>query len=98
MNFNELSYYDDSLIYLQDYEEEIYYNNYRIQKTIDKISEIQLSDLSQLNNIIQCIICLDDFKIGQDVCILNCNHIFHHRCLYRNILEHQECPICRKKL
>ncbi len=45
-----------------------------------------------------CIICLNEFKIGQNIYTLPCSHIFHVRCLNKEIKIRQKCPICRKEL
>ena len=45
-----------------------------------------------------CIICLNEFKNGQNIYTLPCSHIFHVRCLNKEIRIRQKCPICRKKL
>ena len=44
-----------------------------------------------------CIICLQEFKNNQNIYKLSCNHIFHRRCLNKEIKFRQKCPICRKK-
>ena len=44
-----------------------------------------------------CIICLQEFKNGQNIYKLPCDHIFHVRCLNKEIKYRQKCPMCRKK-
>ena len=44
-----------------------------------------------------CIICLQEFKNNQKIYKLSCNHIFHIRCLNKEIKYRQKCPTCRKK-
>ena len=44
-----------------------------------------------------CIICLQEFKNGQNIYKLPCDHIFHIRCLNKEIKYRQKCPMCRKK-
>lgn len=43
-----------------------------------------------------CSICFDNYE-EDEVCVLNCQHRFHSKCILRwRILEHQEnCPLCR---
>ena len=44
----------------------------------------------------QCSICLFDFKLGEDVLLLNpCTHLFHTNCCRQWLLESKQCPICR---
>ena len=44
-----------------------------------------------------CIICLQEFKNNQSIYKLSCNHIFHIRCLNKEIKYRKKCPMCRKK-
>ena len=44
-----------------------------------------------------CIICLQEFKNGQNIYKLPCDHIFHIRCLNKEIKYRQKCPMCRRK-
>jgi len=53
---------------------------------------------------VECVICLNDFKDGDDVLQLKCSkrHIFHFECL-RTWIESEngrrgQCPICRAKI
>jgi hypothetical protein len=43
----------------------------------------------------KCSICLDQFKIDENVITLKCKHITHSGCLRRWFLEHNTCPQCR---
>ncbi|ESW10086.1 hypothetical protein PHAVU_009G179700 [Phaseolus vulgaris] len=47
-------------------------------------------------SLVDCVVCLDSFKVG-DVCRLlpNCNHTFHVHCIDSWILHTPICPICR---
>ena len=42
----------------------------------------------------ECIICLDDMKIGDHIKILKCGHIYHHKCINEWFNVKKECPIC----
>jgi len=44
-----------------------------------------------------CIICLGEFKNNQSIYKLSCSHIFHIRCLNKEIKYRKKCPMCRKK-
>ena len=55
--------------------------DYRLEKNIDGTD---------------CVICLEDFKLG-DQCrvFLNCNHGFHKACIDRWLALDFHCPLCR---
>jgi hypothetical protein len=45
----------------------------------------------------ECAICMDD--IGTKNCtVTECGHRFHSSCIFRNMMERIECPMCRKDL
>lgn len=44
----------------------------------------------------QCSICIDDFCCGQYYRKLNCNHVFHKKCIDRWFKkDNNNCPMCR---
>lgn len=43
-----------------------------------------------------CSICLDDFKDGDELRILECCHRFHSNCIDGWMKSHTTCPICKK--
>lgn len=44
-----------------------------------------------------CSICLENFKINEGYRKLNCNHVFHKKCIDKWFLSgHRECPMCRE--
>lgn len=48
-----------------------------------------------------CSICLDSFELGHAVSWsrkLKCKHFFHSDCLVTWLMNHDDCPICRKVL
>ena len=60
-----------------------------------KLDKDKLIKLKNANNQ-QCIICLEDFKIGSQCLYLNCLHLFHSSCIVNWLLEHNNCPICKE--
>lgn len=45
-----------------------------------------------------CTVCLTNYKIGERIRRLECEHIFHKRCIDRWLLKGDSCcPICRKE-
>ena len=45
-----------------------------------------------------CVICLEDFREGDDIIILPCIHVFHKTCITDWFHTHNDCPICKYKL
>ena len=45
-----------------------------------------------------CTVCLEDFRVGDQVRILPCLHSYHCSCIDTWLLEHGDCPICKIRL
>jgi len=46
-----------------------------------------------------CPICLEAFKINEDIHISKCNHLFHYKCIETSITKNtKDCPMCRCNL
>ena len=45
-----------------------------------------------------CCICLVQMKIGDDIVLLKCQHLFHFKCLEKWIETKEVCPFCRGKI
>lgn len=42
-----------------------------------------------------CMVCLNDFEIGDDCRRLPCNHVFHSSCIVEWLRRCTDCPICK---
>lgn len=42
-----------------------------------------------------CTICLENFKLNEEVLVTPCNHMFHGDCLVPWVKSHGKCPVCR---
>ena len=45
-----------------------------------------------------CCICLGQMKIGDDIVLLKCQHLFHFKCLEKWVETKEVCPFCRGKI
>lgn len=46
-----------------------------------------------------CAICLETFKYGDEISSSHhCEHFHHHGCIFPWLLEHDDCPVCRRSL
>ncbi|KAI8852609.1 hypothetical protein BC829DRAFT_55197 [Chytridium lagenaria] len=43
-----------------------------------------------------CIICLEGWVVGNKVAVLDCRHAYHSECIRTWLIEHSDCPCCRK--
>jgi Ring finger domain len=44
----------------------------------------------------RCVICLDQFAVGELLKQLPCNHCFHSACISQWLAERSTCPICQQ--
>jgi len=44
----------------------------------------------------ECIICLDNMIVGNNLKTLNCGHIYHYECINKWNNIKKTCPICSK--
>jgi len=46
---------------------------------------------------LECVVCCDSFKSGDELAQLNCGHMFHKKCIvdWLNENDKGECPYCR---
>ena len=45
-----------------------------------------------------CVVCLNEFKVGEQVRTLSCKHIFHKACIDNWLRNHTTCPLCNVQL
>ena len=53
---------------------------------------------SQIDENVQCAICMEDFKLNDEARQLPCKHFFHESCITEWLKLHGTCPVCRKTL
>ena len=46
----------------------------------------------------ECLICLEEQKIGSWACKLQCGHLYHKQCISEWLEKHCTCPVCRFEL
>eukprot|EP00927_Polykrikos_kofoidii_P066716 TRINITY_DN62272_c0_g1_i1.p1 TRINITY_DN62272_c0_g1~~TRINITY_DN62272_c0_g1_i1.p1 ORF type:complete len:475 (-),score=74.31 TRINITY_DN62272_c0_g1_i1:139-1563(-) len=64
------------------------------QFTVSFVSDLQMhEDLEEISCL--CTFCLDDMKIGDELCRLPCMHTFHRRCVHAWLARDRRCMLCR---
>lgn len=46
----------------------------------------------------ECVICLEDWAVGEMATQMPCKHIFHGGCIEKWLKIHGSCPLCRYKM
>ena len=62
------------------------------QETIKKLGIKKYND-EEYKNCETCMICLDDFNIGEEIRQLDCLHIFHLKCIDHWLKDNKKCPV-----
>jgi hypothetical protein len=87
--------------YIINSESEIYSPKMKLIKLMDEWGISLYNKLNYLhyykdNKDIQCSICYNkDFK--ENLCLLNCNHVFCYKCICTQYIIDNRCPLCRKE-
>ncbi|XP_076846448.1 RING finger protein 122 isoform X4 [Brachyhypopomus gauderio] len=55
-------------------------------------------DTKKLNLHGTCAVCLEDFKVKDELGVLPCQHAFHRRCVVKWLEVRCVCPMCNKAL
>ncbi len=81
-------------------EEPINNDNNTINKENEKILEL-LQDMKLTKEILekienkQCLICLENYIVEENLCYLPCFHLFHSDCIKAWIKKSNKCPLCK---
>jgi hypothetical protein len=65
---------------------------------MNAIHMVTISELNLIDELSQCPICMEDFKLGDEACQLPCNHTFKFECILRWLNNSETCPVCRLQL
>ena len=66
---------------------------------LNELPETKIEDVNKLDNDKKnCVICLEDFKNGDEALFLPCIHLFHKTCIKNWLKTNNTCPIFKFKL
>jgi len=64
---------------------------------VDKLPKVFITQ-QQVDQKMECAICKDSFKIGEETIGLPCQHLYHGDCILPWLQQHNSCPVCRYEL
>ena len=66
------------------------------KKIEELLQETELTEqiMNKLDNK-QCLICLDNYLVGEKVSYLPCFHLFHYLCIKSWVARSNKCPLCK---
>ena len=74
-------------------------NNLPVFKVDEKFMEKSQKEDNKNENFEKCVICMEKYKINDDVKTLPCFHIFHKECIEQWLKAGKDtCPICKNKV
>ncbi|KAK2728074.1 hypothetical protein QYM36_008525 [Artemia franciscana] len=67
------------------------------EKEIESIETIKITE-EQIKKNLEFSVCLEDYKLRENVNKLSCSHLFHNKCVIPWLKLHGTCPVCRESL
>ena len=61
-----------------------------------KVKKFKLADSKEKDD--SCVICMDEYKEGDKLYVLPCNHEYHRDCVKDWLVKQRNCPLCRKEV
>ncbi|KAL8224479.1 hypothetical protein R6Q57_019954 [Mikania cordata] len=69
------------------------------RESIDGMPVVEVKGTDEIESLGgECVICLDEWRIGDAVKEMPCKHKFHGGCVDRWLQIHGSCPVCRHKM
>lgn len=65
---------------------------------IDFTTGLKMVEYEEKESAVTCSICMEDFKMGDEILITTCDHRFHRFCLRRWLRLKKTCPYCRSQI
>ena len=69
-------------------------NNNEENGILNGLEEVELNEQFKNKEEIKCVICLENFSIGDKISYLPCIHFFHSPCIKNWARIKNKCPIC----
>ncbi|KVI05512.1 E3 ubiquitin-protein ligase MPSR1 [Cynara cardunculus var. scolymus] len=69
------------------------------QASIDAMPSLEVKSTDEIENLGgECVICLEEWKVGEMAKEMPCKHRFHGGCVEKWLKIHGSCPVCRHKM
>jgi len=62
---------------------------------VEELPDIEINE-RHLEN--ACMICNENYKLGEEAKLMPCKHYYHHDCILKWLELHNTCPLCRHEL
>ncbi|XP_075207768.1 RING finger protein 122-like [Anomaloglossus baeobatrachus] len=82
----------DNFIYFRLQEQE-QYRRHGYKKVVLKKKSKKTNLIGQV-----CAVCLDEFRLGEELGLCPCAHAFHTKCLMKWLEVRNSCPMCNKTI
>lgn len=98
-NHNNDTQFENLIGIIMSLENRMHGNPPASERAMNNLKKVDVTD-DNINEFkeITCNICLDTFKVGNIIRILECKHEFHEDCIIRWLKSRNTCPVCRFEL
>ena len=76
----------------------VYVLNLSLQNENKRSDIYRCEDELNIKNCSTCSIYLEEYKKKEELCELECKHMYHYSCINEWICKKPSCPICRRKI
>lgn len=84
-----------TLVNDQEFMDTVYTKYYKIKERQTKFHKIKFNPIINYTN---CPICFEDYINKETLCELQCQHLYHEKCVRKWIREKRECALCRASI
>ena len=74
------------------------HNSSELQRIMDTLptTVVTIAYVASMNDHTKCAICLEKYKVNDELRTLTCTHTFHRQCVDQWMQIKTNCPTCRK--
>lgn len=65
---------------------------------VEDLASLVITHENVKNDHVKCVVCIEEFEVGDIAKVLPCSHYFHESCILSWLRIQNTCPVCRREL